>query len=262
MMWPFKKPKFDIEFVDSTQKAFVRNPVMRASDVQPRCYAAQKEKFGKVRFPKCPSMIDYARMGYIIPAWADIHILANKAGVSYRVGSKQRGSTFAAGRPMDASIIEGVLDPEDGVPLTVIHFGSPWSIFTAKGVSALIMPAIYHSDFLDDLMILPGAVDYEKFHTVNMICTPRRACDVRICAGDPLLHVIPIRSEDIKGGFGPASIEQQGTLSNQMYTGSSQIYRKMYQTVKKFTLSLTSKDAPTGDTLAAGGAAPIRDKTQ
>jgi hypothetical protein len=245
MIWPFKKREFDIEFVDSTHKAFVRNPVMRASDVQPRCYAPQKEKFSKVRFPQCPSMIDYARLGYIIPAWADIHILANKAGVSYRVGSKQRGSTFAAGRLMDASIIEGVLDPEDGVPLTVIHFGSPWSIFAAKGVSALIMPAIYHSDFLDDLTILPGAVDYDKFNSLNMICVPRRTCDIRIRAGDPLLHVIPIRSEGIKGGFGPASLEQLGVLSNQMYTGYSQMYRKMYQTIKKFTLSPTSKDTPT-----------------
>ena len=244
-MWPFKKRELDIEFVDSTYKAFMRNPVVRASDVQPRCYAPQKEKFGKVRFPQCPSMIDYARLGYIIPAWADMHILANKAGVSYRLGSKDRGSPFAAGRPMNASIIEGVLDPEDDVPLTVIHFGSPWNIFAAKGVSALLMPATYHSDFLDDLMILPGAVDYDKFHTVAMICAPRRACDIHIRAGDPLLHVIPFRTEDIKGGFGPASIEQHGELSNQMYTGDSQIYRKMYQRIKKFTLSLTSKDALT-----------------
>jgi len=244
-MWPFKKREFDIEFVDSTHKAFIRSPVMRASDVQPRCYAPQKEKLGKVRFPQCPSMIDYARMGYIIPAWADIHILANKAGVSYRVGSKERGSHFAAGRAMDSSIIEGVLDPEDDVPLTALHFGAPWSIFAAKGISAIVMPAIYHSNFLDDLMILPGAVDYDKFNTVAMICAPRRACDVRIHVGDPLLHVIPFRTEDIKGGFGPASIDQHGVIGNQMYTGDSQIYRKMYQTVKKFTLSLTSKDTNT-----------------
>jgi len=244
-MWPFKKREFDIEFVDSTHKAFIRSPVMRASDVQPRCYAPQKEKLGKVRFPQCPSMIDYARMGYIIPAWADIHILANKAGVSYRVGSEKRGSPFAAGRAMDSSIIEGVLDPEDDVPLTALHCGAPWSIFAAKGISAIVMPAIYHSNFLDDLMILPGAVDYDKFNTVAMICAPRRACDVRIHVGDPLLHVIPFRTEDIKGGFGPASIDQHGVIGNQMYTGDSQIYRKMYQTVKKFTLSLTSKDTNT-----------------
>jgi hypothetical protein len=190
-------------------------------------------------------MIDYARMGYIVPAWTDIHILANKAGVSHYVGSKKRGSPFAAGRPMDASIVEGVLDPEDGIPLTVLHFASPWNIFAAKGISALVMPAIYHSNFLDDLTILPGVVDYEKFNTLNMICVPRRACDIRIPAGDPLLHVIPLRVDDIKGGFGPATIEQHGMIGNQMHTGDSQIYRKMYQTVKKFTLSLTSKDAPT-----------------
>ena len=244
-MWPFKKRELDIEFVDSTQQAFMRTPVIRASDVKPRCYAPQKEKFGKVRFPQCPSMIDYARMGYIIPAWADIHILANKAGVSYRLGSKDRGSPFAAGRPMDANIIEGVFEPEDDVPLTVIHFGSPWNIFAAKGVSALLMPATYHSDFLDDLVILPGVVDYEKFHTVAMICAPRRACDIHIRTGDPLLHVIPFRTEDIKGGFGPATIEQRGMVGNQIYTGGPQAYRKMYQTIKKFTLSLTSKDTPT-----------------
>jgi hypothetical protein len=190
-------------------------------------------------------MLDYARMGYIIPAWTDIHILANKAGVSYRVGSEKRGNPFAPGRLMDPSIVDGVLDPEDDVPLTVLHFGAPWSIFAAKGIAAFLMPATYHSNFLDDLMVFPGVVNYDKFHTANFICAPRRTCDVRIRAGDPLLHVVPLRVEDIKGGLGPANIEQQGALISQIYTGDSQVYRKMYRTVKKFTLSPTSKDTPT-----------------
>lgn len=234
---PFKA-KPDIEFIDTTHNAFARFPIMRASEVKPLCYEKQKEKFGKVKFPNCPGMIDYARMGYIIPAWADIHILANKAGVSFRLGCKSRGSKFAQGKLMDSSIIEGVMDVEDDVPLTPLHFAAPWSVFAKEGVSALVMPAIYHSDFLDDLMVLPGVVDYGKFHAINFICVQRKACKIKIPAGSPLMHVIPVYATDIKANYGPANIEQMSLAATQMYTGEEQAYRKLFQYVKRFTLSL------------------------
>lgn len=245
MIWPFKKRKFDIEFIDTTQKVFTRFPVQRAIDVLPNCYSDQKEKYGKVRFPRCPGMIDYARMGYIIPAWTDINILANKGGVSYSIGSKTRGPNFSAPRAMDPSVIDGVFDVEDDVPLTPIHFGAPWSIFTAKGVSALVLPATYHAKFLDDLVVLPGVVDYEDFHAINLICMPRRACKVKIKVGEPLLHVIPIRTEDIKGGYGPASVEHKGECANEVYGDDPQFYRKFYQRTKRFLLGPTSEDTNT-----------------
>ncbi len=237
---PFKR-KPDIQFVDTTHKAFVRFPVVRASEVKPLCYEKQKEKFGKAKFPHCPGMIDYARMGYIIPAWADIHILANKAGVSFMVGQKDRGSCFLPGKVMDPNIIHGVIEPEDDVRATPLHFGAPWSIFAKEGVSALVMPAVYHSEFLDDLMVLPGVVDYGRFHAINFICVPKRECKITIPAGSPLLHVIPVYANDIKGEYGPANIEQMSIAANQMYTGERQIYRKLFQYVKKFTLSLVGR---------------------
>ena len=82
MIFDFLKKKKDLEFVDTKRTAYQTYPVMRAVDVKPRTFEYQKNKYKKHLLPHCPGMIQYAEMGYIIPAWIDIHIKANKAGVA------------------------------------------------------------------------------------------------------------------------------------------------------------------------------------
>lgn len=237
-MFDFLKNKRDLEFVDIKRTAYQTFPVMRASDVKPRTFDHQKTKFQKHMLPHCPGMIQYAELGYIIPAWIDIHIKANKAGVAHYIGSDERGNRgYEPGRCMDPNIIDGLIEPEDKVPLTVLNFGSPWSIFAKGDVTALLMPAYYHSNFLDDLHVLPGSVDYQKFHTSNFICVPKRECEVHIRAGDPLLHVIPFWNKEFNAGFGPGTEQQVDKYNNEIPGEDKQYYRK-YQMLKKvFRLS-------------------------
>jgi hypothetical protein len=238
MIFDFLKKKKDLEFVDTKRTAYQTYPVKRAVDVKPRTFEYQKNKYKKHLLPHCPGMIQYAEMGYIIPAWIDIHIKANKAGVAHYIGSDERGARgYLPGRVMGADVIEGIFEPEDGVPLTPLNFGSPWAIFAKGNVTALLMPAFYHSNFLDDLYILPGSVDYQKFHTVNFICAPKRECEVHIKAGDPLLHVIPFWNKEFNAGFGPGVQEQLDVYENNIPGDDKQYYRRYQMLRKVFRLS-------------------------
>jgi hypothetical protein len=185
----------------------------------------------------CPGTTDYANYGYIIPAWTDINIKANRAGIAHSIGSKARGDRgFEAGRFMDSELVDGLLEPSDGVPLKVLHFGCPWRVFGNGKVSALVMPAFYHSKIVHDLHIWPGIVDYENFHVINMIVSPKRECEVKIRAGEPLLHVLPFWNKSINAGYGPGTDEQIDISRNEVPGDDKQFYRKHFSIKKVFDL--------------------------
>jgi len=227
----FFKKKYDIEFADMTREAYIRTPIQRAQDVKPKYFEDQKKKYDRLLFSQCPGMFDQYKAGYIIPAWTDIDIKANKAGVVTILNSGNHHS-FHKPRPMDEKVCDGIYTPENAA-FKITHVGSPWSVFTDKNISAFLMPAVYHSSFLDDLYVWSGIVDYNKFHSLNFIFSPKRECEVHIKAGDPLLQVIPFYNKNIRSGFGPASDHQRDENKNYKYTSKTQFYRK-HSMVKKF----------------------------
>lgn len=236
----FKKNPLDLEFVDNSRSVYQHFPVKRAKDFHPLTFNHQKKTYGKHLLPHCPGMIDYAEIGYIIPAWVDIHILANPAGVVHYIGSRTRGTRgFLQGREMDNKTVEGLpsFHVEDGVPPVALNFGSPWSVFASKNISALVMPPIFHANYLDDLHVVPGVVDYEKFHTINFICMPKRRCEVHIKAGDPLIHVIPIWNKEFNAGYGPGTDEQRDLSLNEIPRDDPQYYRRYQMHKKKYNIT-------------------------
>lgn len=235
------QPKRDLEFIDSYRSIYQQIPIMRAKDIKTTGHEVQKKKYGSYKFPLCPGMDDYSKLGYIIPAWTDMHIMANKAGCATRVGSPIRGSNgFKNAVQMGKDVPDGFIQPEDDVPFAALKFDSPWKIFASGDISALVMPAIYHSNFLDDLYVWPGIVDYKKFHVVNFICTPKRKCEVEIKAGDPLLHVIPFWNKPILAGFGPGTDIQIDATRNEIPKHTKQYYRKNQMTTKTFGIEKSS----------------------
>ena len=235
--FPFTKKQKDLEFVDTLRQSYLTHPIQRACDVKPLTFEHQKKNFGKHIFAHCPGMHAYAEMGYIMPAWVDIKIMANPAGVVWSVGSKERGSRgFSEGRMMDSNSLEPLYTVEDGIPRTALNFSSPWAAFASKDISCLLLPAWFHSDFFDDLHVIPGVVDYTKFHTMNFICMPRRKCKIHIKAGDPLLHIIPIHNSKIIAGYGPGDQVQLDTFKNEIPDDTPQYYRKNQMTKKEYNL--------------------------
>lgn len=236
-LFSFMKPKKDIEFVDTKRLTYHNFSVERAVDVPTNTRKVQQDKYGKHFMPMCPGISDYAQYGYIIPAWVDIHIMANKAGVSWYIGDRgPRGDRgFDNAVPMDEKFIEGAFTPV-GIKPSAMLFPSPWKIFTQKNISAMLMPAFYHSTFLEDLYVFPGLVDYKNFHVANFICMPKRECTIHIKAGDPLLHVIPFLNKDISASVGPASDARIDKTGNLIPGDDKQYYRKFMAVKKKFSM--------------------------
>lgn len=239
----FFKQKKDIEFVDTQKLTYHNFAVERACDVKPLTYKVQREKYGKHLMPVCPGIMDYTQYGYIIPAWIDIHIMANKAGVSWYIGDKgPRGDRgFANGTPMEAQMVDGAFTVEGGITPTPILFASPWKIFANKNISAMIMPPIYHATWLDDLHVVPGIVDYSNFSAVNFVCMPKRECTIHIKAGEPLMHIMPFFNTDISASVGPATNLQTDKSTNIIPGDDKQYYRKFMRVKKIFKIDKESE---------------------
>jgi hypothetical protein len=241
MNWKFwKKPvakKADIRFADVSHKAYIRHPIQMAKDVPAHFQKYQIEKYGKFPFAACPGMIDLKNYGYIVPAWDDIHLKANRAGFIGSVGisTPKRQSPFNQPKPMDIDIVDGVFTPKD-MPVTPIHIGSPWAVIVEnKDISAFVIPAVYHSSFLDDLYVFPGIVDYADFTSLTFICAAKRELEITIKAGEPLLQVVPFEVGSIKAGYGPAS-QEDIDRQNAYYATCAQTYRKFQQRKKPTTI--------------------------
>jgi len=229
----------DLEFVDLTNTIFATIPIQLAKDVPVASREIVEKRNKKFTFPLCPGMWDYARIGYILPAWTDFHIKANKAGVAIVVGGGGKTTPFRDPYPMDTQIGEGFFQFEN-VAENAYNFSSPWKVFSnTKNISCLLLPAWYHAkpEMLENMYIYPGIVDYDKFRTINVIAAVKKKCTFTIKAGDPFLHVIPIFNERITCGYGPPSPEQLAEGSYDPMIHTSQFYRKKYQVKKDYQLN-------------------------
>jgi hypothetical protein len=230
----WQKNDVDMKFVDASRKVYQMHPVMPARDVPTHFQKKQQDKYKKFPFVNCPGMIDLKNYGYIIPAWDDIHIMANKAGVSAVFGGNHGATYDGVIKRMSPDIADGIFQPV-GIDLQVLHINNPWNIMVKnKSISAALMPAFFHSPFLDDLYVYPGIVDYNNFTTASFIFSPRRECKITIKAGTPLLQVLPFEVSTIKAGYGPAD-EYEKDLVSSTFSNAKHFYRK-YVNVKKNTL--------------------------
>lgn len=225
----------DIEFVDTTRAAYHMHPVVTAKSVRPHFYDHQIKEYKKYVFAHCPGMLDLKNYGYLIPAWDDIHIKANKAGCVTFVGGAGRPSAWPKARKMLEAPADGIFKPQD-IPLMVRHVGSPWSVKVRnKKISVLILPAVFHFPFLDDLFLYPGIVDYsDNFSALNLIFSPKRECELTIKVGTPLLQVIPFMGDNIRAGYGPGD-EADIHASKSLFSTSKQFYRKYMMNHDKST---------------------------
>lgn len=241
----FQKDNADLTFYDVSPERIVypHYPPILAKDVKPFFKKGQEDEFNNFNFPGCPGMHDYSRIGYIIPAWSNFHIKANKAGTIAMIGSsgedaQKRNTPLSQPKQMSTTITAGLFDFKDGITPSIWNFPGAWSVHSNKNTSALVLPAFFHSKFLEDLYVYPGVVDYNGFTTINFICSPKRNCEILIEAGEPLLHVIPfITTRDFIAEYGPANREHEDYRKVIKWYHTSNFYRKYYMIKKKFKLN-------------------------
>lgn len=206
--------------------------IQLASEVIPPWLNEQKNyENSRHRFQNCPGMADLMKAGYIIPAWDDIRIKANRAGL---VAKMEKNYTHPL-EPMTAAVVAGIIETPD-IGLHVGKMNSPWSVTTRKGYSAMVLPATYHSPFLDDLHVYGGIVDYDEFHTINFIFSPKHECEVFIPAGTPLLQVIPYQREVMVGVTGSGTQRDRDKHHFTFPTRVRSAYRKFFHKRKTYIL--------------------------
>lgn len=240
-----KKDVADLTFYDMSPESIIYShyPPMLAKDVKPFFKKEQEDNTETYNFPGCPGMHDFSRIGYIIPAWSDFHIKSNKAGTVAMIGSRgedsqKRGTPLKQPQNMATNITQGLFEYKDGVKPHVWNFPGAWTVRSSTTASALVLPAYFHSNFLDDLYVYPGVVDYNGFCTINFICSAKRPCEVLIKAGDPILHVIPfITTRDFIADYGPTTQEHVHYSKLLKWFHTLNFYRKHYMIKKKFRLS-------------------------
>lgn len=203
-----------------------------AKDVKPKWLESQKVFKPEEKFVNCPGMDDLYKSGYIIPAWTDIKIKANKAGTIVKLHNEYP----LPPQPMSPKLVQGIIEIDKNVKFAPMKINSPWGIFTKSGYSAFVLPATYHSPFLKDLFIYSGIVDYDNFSTINMIFCALRECEIEIPAGTPLLQIIPYKREVITG---EVTNPNQRDINRHMFEFPTRVksaYRKFFHKKKIYKL--------------------------
>lgn len=238
MIWPFKRKAPDIRFSAIRCRPDISAPVVSAKSAPRPAWLTKQASNPPLKFARCPGMWDYYQMGYIIPAWCDIHIKATKHGVSVRMEGPNHDDRSKA-VPMDFSLIEGMAPIGEDVAKVVLKIPAPWAITTAEGISALLMPPTMHSDHMDKLAFYPGRVDYsKKFHTLNVVISVLKECEFTIWAGEPLLQVIPIPHRDYTAECGLATEREFAESRFSFMSKRIGFYRKLFHTKQKYEMTL------------------------
>lgn len=221
----------------------IGQPVKLASEVKPDWLKKQNADATKNNTPKfaaCPGMHDYYKAGYIIPAWEDFEIIATKDNIQIIVGTSDRYVCKSPER-MDYSVVAGAtpIDSTDVVP-SAHKLPCPWKVFTKPGYSAMVLPALYHSPFLQELFLYPGINDYDRYHTINVMFSPVKSLHIKIYAGTPLLQVIPYRREDISCEVGLITQREESIANFTYRTKAPGFYRKYIHAAKEYSIKYLS----------------------
>lgn len=236
----FRKNEPDLIFIDDMNNgAWKTHPPVLAKEIK-ALKDHQTKKYGGYKFVGCPGMHDYSRLGYIIPAWTPLHFKANRAGAMIYSGSKNaRGSQYPQPKHMQIDIADGTFTYEEGINPNVFNVPSPWKIVGSPNLSAFIFPAYYHNKELNDsIYAYPGVVDYsDTFTAINFICSIKKRCEIVIKEGEPLLHVIPFKIQEINAQYGMSTQKEKSYLTNTKFLHIENFYRKYYLVKKKFKLT-------------------------
>lgn len=211
----------------------ISTPVAAARDIKPYWLSKQERSPAEKRFQRCPGMLDYSRMGYLITAYTDIHIKANGQGTFIEMKAKPNPG-FKASK-FDRDLVDGVFKTE-GVRFETSKIPMPWSVRTMPGYSGIVLPATYHSDFLDKIAIYPGVIDLDTFVQVNMVFTVLKPCEFTIWAGTPLLQVIPFKREKITAVCGKASMKEMDYFNFSFPSSLNNYYKKYLSGKKVYTM--------------------------
>lgn len=182
---------------------------------------------------RCIPFLDALSAGFIIPLWADLHVVACDGDLQF---------TFPRNLPMSASIEKHDYVQAPGHPMAEHPYGkhfmkfmNPWVIETAPGYSCLFTAPLNHLD--TRFKVLDGAVDTDTYHAnVNFpfLWTGGNG-EFFIPKGTPLMQVIPYKRETFTLEVGTTDVHRRNNVNARLGTHLKDGYRQEFWSKAKTT---------------------------
>ena len=170
---------------------------------------------------RCPSFIDFFKMGYVLPAWCDFFIKID--GDKFFVKTPE--NAFPSGYHPPSQFIDYLPEHAKKSVKLVFKPNNPWRAKTPKGVKMLELPMLHHHN--PDFYTATGLIDTHLFHEMNPIWIFMRTGKFFIKRGTPLSMLIPIRTEEFDVIIREQTVEDADAFGKQVYALTSVFNSKM-----------------------------------
>jgi hypothetical protein len=175
---------------------------------------------------RCIPFLDALSAGFIIPLWADLHVVAKDGELSL---------SFPRNFPMSKSLEQHGYIQFPGHPFAdkpygknFLKFMNPWVIETAPGYSCLFTTPLNHLE--PRFKLIDGAVDTDTYH--NNINFPFLWTggdgEFFIPKGTPLVQVIPYKRETFTLEVGVTNVERRDNVKARLGTYIKDAYRREF----------------------------------
>lgn len=146
----------------------------------------------------CPGVVDVLRAGFLLRAWTDIQIITPQPArgdstdqyrASTAFGPNEKGGQISAFNPA----LNQLLPLWPGEYGFALKFDSPWLCKTPPGWSLLYLPISYAEK--TPYRIVPGIIDTDYMHVVNLLLMWDHYGSYTIEAGTPLCWLLPVKRD-------------------------------------------------------------------
>ena len=188
----------------------------------------QNSKIENGTVKRCQCILDFCKVGYVIPLWCDLYVTVKSDGVwSWR--SPDEIFQFDA-HPSTQFTGHLSIEAKKNIAL-ILKAYCPWRAKTPKGVSLLQLPMSYHFDPRFSLM--PGIVETDRHYYINQQLLIHNIGETMIPRGTPLGMYVPIRREKYNLIVREETKEDRRNLDRAHYLMQSKFVGG-YRTLKKF----------------------------
>lgn len=198
----FKKPKF--EFYTNNPAALKYYPVQSTTHELPKMLKKVKKIETETSIRKCPGIVDYNKMGYVVYTWQDIEIETENNGEVFQWKTPLNINDFEVKTEINGPPLSEVMYmrpelfydyfPRPNTLKCVLKINTPWSVKMPKGYSLIYAPLWYDNE--TRFSVIPGIFNSPEHNYLNIqIYWHVLGGKETIKAGTPLVRLIPIRNE-------------------------------------------------------------------
>ena len=226
-----KKPLF--EFYTNNPAALKHHPVQPVSNELSKILKKVKRDETETSIKKCPGIIHYNKLGYIVYAWQDIEIETEDNAEAFSWKTPLNINDFETKIDINGPTLSEIMYmkpelfynyfPRPDTLKCVIKINTPWSVKMPDGYSLIYAPFWYDNE--TRFSVIPGLFDSNEHNYLNVqIYWHVIGGKEIIRAGTPLVRLIPIKNEDFDFVSRMSTREENLEYKMKMYQQNKGIY--------------------------------------